>query len=231
MELKTMPKYKIGLIHATLNSISPLISAFEKNFPEVETINFLDEGLLIELNRQGQLTNELINRIADLLYKAVMTGVDGILLSCSSYSPAIDELRRRFPEVPLENVDDDMILQAIKKGKKIGIVATVAAAGPTTQKSLLEKSKQHDKSVEVFVDVTTEAFKALQINDYETHDILIEQSVEKLINDHEIDIAVLAQLSMARAKSRLGALSIPILTSPEISSKAIVEKIKQKLLH
>ncbi|MED4228698.1 aspartate/glutamate racemase family protein [Neobacillus cucumis] len=223
-----MSNLQIGLIHATLNSIDPLISAFEKNFPQVDTINYLDEGLLIELNRQCQLTENLIDRISYLLQKAIDTGVDGILLSCSSYSPAITELRARFPEVPVENVDDEMILEALNKGKKIGVVATVAAAGPTTQKTLLEKAKQINKNVEVFVAVSTEAFDALSEKDYDRHDILIAQMVHKLLKESEIDVVILAQLSMARALSSLQHLAIPVLTSPEISSKAIVDRVLEK---
>ena len=225
-----MSNYKIGLIHATLNSIEPLINAFEKNFPQVETINFLDEGLLIELNRHGQLTENLIDRISELLQKAINTGVDGILLSCSSYSPAITKLRKRFPEVPVENVDDEMILEAIKKGKKIGVVATVAAAGPTTQKTVLEKAKLLNKDVEVFVETNIEAFTALNDKEYDKHDILISELVNKLINEKNIDVVILAQLSMARAKNKLQNVEIPILTSPEISSRAIVDKVIKKVV-
>jgi Asp/Glu/hydantoin racemase len=216
------------LIHATLNSIDPLINVFEKNYPQVDTINFLDKSLLIELNRQGRLTDDLIKRISELLKKAIITGVDGILLSCSSYSPAISELRRRFPEVPVENVDDEMILEAIKKGKKIGVVATVAAAGPTTQKTILEKARLLNKNVEVFVEVNTEAFNALTEKDYDRHDILISEMVNKLINESEIDVVILAQLSMARAINRLQNLEIPVLTSPELSSKAIMDKVMKR---
>jgi Asp/Glu/hydantoin racemase len=224
-----MPNCKIGLIHATLNSIEPLLNAFQKNFPQVETINLLDEGLLIELNRQGSLTENLIDRISDLLRKAINTGVDGILLSCSSYSPATDELRRRFPEVPIENVDDEMILEALNKGKKIGVVATVGAAGPTTQKTLLEKAKQLNKNVEVFVEVSIEAFRALSEKDYDRHDFLITEKVNKLIRGNDIDVVILAQLSMARAANRLQNIEIPVLTSPEISSKAIVDRVLEKV--
>ncbi|MFP3121902.1 aspartate/glutamate racemase family protein [Ectobacillus funiculus] len=224
-----MSNYKVGLIHATLNAVNPLLSAFQENFPEVQTINFLDEGLLIEANKQGQLTAELVDRFADLIQKAILTGVDGILLSCSTFSPTVSEMRRKFPEIPIENVDDVMVQQAIQQGVKIGVVATVAAAGPTTQKSILENAKLLNKDVEVFVEVSKEAFEALSRKEYETHDALIAQKVRKLLSEQKIDVIILAQLSMARAKAELKDIAVPILTSPEISSKAIVERMAKKV--
>jgi Asp/Glu/hydantoin racemase len=80
----------------------------------------------------------------------------------------------------------------------------------------------------VFVEVNTEAFNALTEKDYDRHDILISEMVNKLINESEIDVVILAQLSMARAINRLQNLEIPVLTSPEISSKAIMDKVMKR---
>ncbi|MEH7110105.1 aspartate/glutamate racemase family protein [Bacillus sp. JJ1764] len=149
-----------------------------------------------------------------------------MLSSCSSYSSTINELRRRFSKVPVENGDDEMILEALNNGKKVGVAATVAAAGPTTQKMLLEKAKQLNKNVEGFVEVNTEAFDALNEKEYDRHDI--SQMINKLIREHDIDVVILAQLSMARATNRMQNIEIPVLTSPEISPKAIVDKVLKK---
>ena len=220
-----MKKYKVGLIHATLNSVNPILEAFATNFPEIETFNFMDEGLLKALDKEGEITPALVERFASLLGRAVETEVDGILLSCSAYSPTITEMRKRFPQLPIENVDDAMIEQAVKLGSKIGVVATVATAGPTTEKAVLEKAAALGKEVEVLVEVNTEAFTALSKKDYETHDSYIASSVNKLLNN-KVDVIILAQLSMARAKTALKDVEIPILTSPEISSNKIVSELE-----
>ncbi|MFP7472994.1 aspartate/glutamate racemase family protein [Niallia taxi] len=220
-----MNKYKVGLIHATLNSVNPILEAFAKNFPDIETINFMDEGLLRALDKEGEITAALVERFASLLERAVDTEVDGILLSCSAYSPTITEMRKRFPQLPIENVDDAMIEQAVKLGSKIGVVATVATAGPTTEKAVKDKADILGKEVEVLVEVNTEAFAALNNKEFELHDSLIASSVEKLLNN-QVDLIILAQLSMARAKTALKHVAIPILTSPEISSNKIVSEIE-----
>lgn len=220
-----MKNYKVGLIHATLNSVNPILAAFAKNFPEIETVNFMDEGLLSALDKEGEITPKLVERFASLLGRAVETEVDGILLSCSAYSPTITEMRKRFPKLPIENVDDAMIEQAVKLGNRIGVVASVATAGPTTEKAVKEKAEALGKEVEVFVEVNTEAFAALNKKEFEAHDSYVASSVKKLL-DKQVDLIILAQLSMARAKTSLKDVDIPILTSPDISSNKIVSEIK-----
>ena len=220
-----MKNYKVGLIHATLNSVEPILEAMGKNFPEVETVNFMDEGLLRALDKEGEITPKLVERFASLLGRAVETEVDGILLSCSAYSPTITEMRKRFPNLPIENVDDAMIEQAVKLGSKIGVVATVATAGPTTEKAVKDKAEILGKDVEVLVEINTEAFAALNKKEFELHDSLIASSVKQLLNN-QVDLIILAQLSMARAKTVLKDVAIPILTSPEISSNKIVSEIE-----
>lgn len=120
-----MKKYKVGLIHATLNSVEPILNVFKRDYKEIDTINFVDEGLLREANKQGKITNELIERFASLLQRALVSEVNAILILCSIFSPTIDEMRKRFPSIPIENVDDEMLYQAVQKGKRIGVVARV----------------------------------------------------------------------------------------------------------
>ncbi|MGJ7909646.1 hypothetical protein [Neobacillus sp. LXY-1] len=70
------------------------------------------------------------------------------------------------------------------------------------------------------------AFDALNEKEYDRHDF--SQMINKLIREHDIDVVILAQLSMARATNRMQNIEIPVLTSPEISPKAIVDKVLKK---
>lgn len=36
----------IGLIHATINSVTPINNSFQEFAPDVNVLNFLDEGLI-----------------------------------------------------------------------------------------------------------------------------------------------------------------------------------------
>src|SRR5690625_6397668 len=78
MKTNINDKLTIGLIHATMNSYQPISNAFLAYENQVELINFMDEGVLYELRKTNQITNRMVVRLAELAWKAVETGVDGI---------------------------------------------------------------------------------------------------------------------------------------------------------
>ncbi|WP_201004010.1 aspartate/glutamate racemase family protein [Paenibacillus glycanilyticus] len=217
-----MSQTRIGLVHATLNSVQPINEAFREVAPDVKVLNFLDESLIEDLNQQGIVTTDLINRLADLIGKAEKSKVDGILLTCSSFSANVPELKSLF-RVPLLSADYAMLEQAIEEGSRIGVIATVPAAGPVTEKQLLEIAEKRDKQVTILTEIIPEAFQALQEGKAELHDAFIHARITQL--SKSCDVILLAQFSMARAVKSLPGSRVPVLTSPEISIKKILSVI------
>jgi Asp/Glu/hydantoin racemase len=215
-------KRKVAIIHATQLAVKPMLDAFHTSAPDVEIIHLLDEGLLVAVNEQGGVTQPILNAFRGLLRKGVDCGVDGILLSCSAFSPYVEELETELP-VPLVSVDGAMLQQALSLGERIGIVATVVAAGHTTARQLQEMAEKRGKEVTARVEIVTEAFEELKRGCGERHDELVKQGAEKLIPMS--DVLVLAQLSMARAADSLAFSPIPVLTSPLVSVNALLERI------
>jgi Asp/Glu/hydantoin racemase len=188
----------------------------------MEVVNLLDEGLLVAVNEQGGVTPSILNAFRGLLRKGVDCGADGILLSCSAFSPYVEELEAELP-IPLVSVDGAMLQQAIALGERIGIVATVVAAGHTTERQLQEMAAKRGKIVTTQVEIVTEAFDELNRGCGERHDELVRQAAEKLLPVS--DVLVLAQLSMARAAGSLAVSPIPVLTSPLASVNALMERL------
>lgn len=87
---------RIGLIHATMNSVQPIHEAFRAQAPHVILLDFMDEGLIFELNETGVITTAMIRRLVALIARAEESGVDGILLTCSSFSPYVPQIRSLF---------------------------------------------------------------------------------------------------------------------------------------
>ncbi|WP_111922772.1 aspartate/glutamate racemase family protein [Priestia endophytica] len=217
--------YRIGLIHATMNSVPPILEAFREYAPHITLVNFMDESLIFELNETHTVTKDMIRRLMNLAEKAASHGVDGILLTCSSFTPAVAEISHLF-DVPMLSADLSMLEQAVETGNRIGVIATVEAAGPTTTKLLEGIAAKHQKNIFIETVVISEAFEALQNRQATTHDELIHQKVEELSSD--CDVILFAQFSMARALKTLKVKPKPILTSPEISVKAIVDVVTKK---
>ncbi|YCA41601.1 aspartate/glutamate racemase family protein [Bacillus sp. JZ8] len=217
--------YKIGLVHATMNSVQPILEAFEVYEPRVRLINFMDESLIVELNETGIVTKDMKRRLLNLVEKAVQSDVDGVLLTCSSFTPAVEEISHLF-DVPVLSADLSMLESAIEIGHRVGVIATVEAAGPTTTKLLEKISCEKRKEISVKTEVIPQAFQALQNRNPIKHDELIYEKVKELSGD--CDVILFAQFSMARALKSIDGVTTPILTSPQISVKAIVNEISKR---
>lgn len=218
--------YKIGLVHATINAVVPINDAFRRYASDAKVLNFLDDGLIEEVNQQGKVTPKAFKRFMDLLVKAEESGVDGILASCTVFTPYVPQISNLF-DIPILSVDYNMLSQAVEKGERIGLIATVETAGTTSETILSDIAKIRKKEIIVNKAVITEAFEALQRGDLKRHDELIHHKINEL-SDH-CDVIVLAQLSMARAVNNgLPNHQRPILTSPETSVKSIIEKLSQE---
>ena len=216
---------KIGLIHTTMNSVQPILEAFHSHAPGVEVLNFVDEGLVSDLNRKNGVTPGMIRRLINLMDQAEKSEVDGILLACSVFSPFVADIAKVF-SVPVLSADISMLEHAVSMAETIGVIATVSAAGPTTTSLLKEISKQRDKKIEVHTEIITEAFLALKSGDVAKHNELIHNKISDL-SDY-CDVVVLAQMSMTRAVVDLKETSKPILTSPAISVRAILSQVARK---
>jgi Asp/Glu/hydantoin racemase len=215
----------IGLIHATLNSVQPILEAFKQNAPEIKLLNFMDEGLIDELNQTNIVTDGMVEQLASLMKRAESRGVDGILLTCSSFSPYVEAIKERF-SVPVLSADIAMLEYAVDISDRIGVIATVGAAGPTTTKLLKHISEGNNKEVEIETHVLTEAFTALQQGDSQKHNQLIREKIMELSNTS--DVIVLAQMSMCRALKDWDGAPKPILTSPDISIRKMLSQILKR---
>ena len=81
---------RIALIHATKLAVDPIVSEFERSWPDVEPVSLLDEALSIDRARDSELTDDLHKRIVSLARYAEEFGADGILYTCSAFGSAIE---------------------------------------------------------------------------------------------------------------------------------------------
>ena len=213
---------KIGLIHATPNAVTPIENAIHEFAPNVNYENFIDKELLDEVNRVGKVTGKLVRRIIKLIEKAEESGVDGVALSCSSFTPFVPQIECMF-DFPVVSVDMAMLEKAVSIGKKIGVIATVAAAGPTTTNLIKEIADNEQKEIEIVTETIIEASKSLKNGDSMRHDMLIQEKIYELAE--VCDVIVIAQLSMVRSLGSVGEVSVPILSSGETAIKSLLSKL------
>lgn len=212
----------VGLIHVTLNSVAPINNSFQEYAPNNIVLNFLDEGIIQEVNRSKGITSEILRRFMNLLEKAVTSNVDGILVCCTVFTPYIEQLSKFF-DLPIIANDYAMLQKAVEMGNNIGLIATVETAGPTSKKILNDIAKKENKTINIKTEVIPKAFEVLKNGDKEAHDRLILDKVEEL--KITSDVVVLAQLSMISAAKRVEQKSVPVLTSDQVGIHSILQLI------
>jgi Asp/Glu/hydantoin racemase len=203
---------RIVLIHAVTVAIQPIREAFKEQWPEAEVSNLLDDDLTRALSREGGLTPRVVERICELATYAARTGADGILFTCSAFTPAMD-VAKQLVTVPVLKPDEAMIAAALEAGSRIGVVATLPATAPIQAAQLQAAAAERGRTIQVETATVPEALRALNAGDIATHDRLVAEEAGRL--EPRVDVICLAQFSMARARPAVKAkVGVPVLTSP-----------------
>ncbi|ADO83860.1 aspartate/glutamate racemase family protein [Ilyobacter polytropus] len=216
---------KIALIHTTVNSMSPIIKAFNKIDATIELMNFLDEGLMSDLKKNSPIEFFMLKRIITMAENAEKSGADGILLACSAFSPYVDVIKD-FVNIPLLSADMAMLEKVVSMGGKIGVLTTIEAARSTTLQLIKELGDKNKTTVEVEGEIVYNAFDELKNGNKNQHDRLIQNKIKEFSSKY--DVIVLAQMSMNGALESLDPCNKPIFSSPEISARKILEEIKEE---
>lgn len=203
---------RIALISALQASIEPIESSFRRLWPEAVRMNLLDDSLSADVAAAGELTAAMYNRFLALGRYAKMTGVDGILFTCSAFGACIDAVKEDLAPLPVFKPNEAMIAEAVKIGRRIGLLSTFA---PTLQSMPAE----FPKGVEVVPALAAGALEALAENP-EAHDEIAAAVCERELSD--CDVIALAQFSLARARGAIAKrIALPVLTTPDLAVIAL----------
>ena len=216
-----MPK-RIALIHATPVAMQPVVEAFRHGWPDVDTFSVLDDALSTDLARAGTLNTALQRRIDALAEYATGIGIDAILYTCSAFGEAIDAVARTA-QIPVLKPNEAMFEAALGLGANIGLLATFQPSIPSLEQEFVDMAKAQHTHVTLESACVPEAMAALTAGDADQHDRLIAEAAPRLAH---CDVVMLAQFSMARARSAVQqAIGNKVLTSPD----SAVAKLKAVL--
>lgn len=206
----------IAYLH-TSHVLIPMFTELSKEeLPGVEQFHMVDESLIRNTIRDKHLTKTTIRRVLSMVQSAREGGADAVVVTCSSIGPAA-EVARSLVDFPVVRVDEAMAEQAVQTGRRIGVAATLRTTLEPTVTLLREKAEAAHRQVDVVEALCAGAFEAVLSGDTATHDRLLLDSLERLMNT--VDVIVLAQASMARVVVALpeSAGRIPILSSPQLA--------------
>jgi Asp/Glu/hydantoin racemase len=211
-----MKRKTLALVHTSATLVPVFAQLCKTKLSHVDTFNIVDDSLVRAIGARGGLTADIARRVESYITSAEAGGADFILVTCSSIGPAV-EASAPFSGVPVLRVDQPMADQAVKTGRRIGVIATLPTTLVPTADLVRRRAALSGATVEVASRLCEGAFEALMAGDAAKHDTLVGAALREFST--EVDVILLAQASMARVVETLNAQDrrVPILASPAIA--------------
>lgn len=185
----------------------------------------VDESLLSETIRAGALTEATRERLAARVRDAA-GNADAVLVTCSTLGEAVDALRPSTP-VPLFRIDRGMVEEAVRRARRIGVLATLSTTLEPTSRLIEATAAATGREVTMVARLCEGAFGHLAAGDRETHDRRVREAFEEVAP--QVDLVVLAQASMADALPAAARAGGAVLTSPELGIAAVAATLTGRI--
>ena len=171
----------------------------------MRVFNILDDSLLSESFDHKGVTAQVIKRIQFYVLAAETMGADVAMCSCTTVGEAT-RIARSYASIPVFNIDEPMAYKAVRMGRRIGIVATLATSPIATQRQLERAAQEAGVSIKIKIAVNPTAFDHLQKGKIGLHNQLVYREMDRIAS--EVDVLVLGQVSLAQIEHKI---SVPVL--------------------
>lgn len=203
---------RIVLLHATPIAMAPVQTVFALAWPDAEIINLLDDGLTVDRARETDLSPRMIARFVALGQYGAAMDADGILVTCSAFGPAIDQLAASL-QIPVLKPNEAMFHAAVAAGANIGMLATFGPSVLTMTDEFNEYVASLGSKATLTTIVVPDAIDRLRAGDADTHNRLVAEYASRLAG---CDAIMLAHFSTSRAAAAVRAtVAAPVYTAPE----------------
>lgn len=206
----------LALIH-TSPTLTPIFGTLcAEQMPETTVFHMVDESLIKDTIKAGEVRKITIRRLLAMVESAAAAGADAVMVTCSTLGPAVTLVQEMF-DLPVIRVDEAMAEEAVRTGRRLGVMATLRTTLEPTTALLREKAAKAGRQVDLVECLCDGAFDAVLAGDTATHDRIVGAAL--LDEMSGVDAVVLAQASMARVVNAMpsGLLRMPVLSSPELS--------------
>ncbi|HJA67940.1 MAG TPA: aspartate/glutamate racemase family protein [Candidatus Mediterraneibacter cottocaccae] len=192
---------------------------------DVEILSYEDPTILSEIREHGYVTTAPAARLIKMFMDAALDGADAILNICSSVGETADCIQdaARYIGVPVVRIDEDMCRDAIRRGSRIGVMATLPTTLNPTKNTLLRLAREMNREI-VLIDSLADG--AFGLDQDKFRDLLLSHAEQ--IRD-QVDIILLCQGSMAYCEEYLEKKTgIPVVSSPRYGAAALKKALQDK---
>ena len=191
----------LALIHTISNYheliFKPFAEPFIKKHPDIRIFNIMDDSLLKHTIETGECGTPILRRIYNYVISANELGAECVMITCTSVNRASRILRPLSP-IPLFNIDEPNVEQAVQAARRIGILATLKTSPPATVESLNAEAERQGKKIIIETKVVDGAFDVLSEGNRALHDEMVCEALYKMTK--QVDAVCFAQVSMGMLK-------------------------------
>ena len=217
---------KLAIVHTTPVTVDSLKALASEILPDYEVINFVDDSILPQLKQNDGKVEAVEDRLIHYYQFAEQVGADIILNACSSVGEVVQKGATQVT-IPIVRIDEAMAEEAVTRGNRIGVAATLATTLRPTMALVTEKSAEADGDYQIESLLVSEAYEELIAGNKEAHDTILAEALLNFVQT--VDVVILAQASMARVVQSLPeAVQNRFLSSPKMGMervKSVAEKL------
>ena len=219
---------KVALVYTS--TTPELIELVEKEVGDVlpretEVASYQDPSILAEVRDAGYVTAPPAARLVGMYMTAVSEGADANLNICSSVGEVADAAQdiARYTGIPIVRVDEEMCREAVRQGKRIGVMATLPTTLNPTKNTILRVAREMNRQVEL-VDALVDGGFGL---DQEQFKALMSEYAGKIAD--RVDVILFAQGSMAYCEEYIHeTYGKVVLSSPRFGAAALKDALVKK---
>jgi hypothetical protein len=222
-EVLTGPRHVV-FFHTT----PTLVEVFDKLSAELVPAAMVRHALRPDLLKRaietGSANGEIIEAAAEAMLREAGSNVDAVICTCSTVGQAAD--LANMHQRPVFRIDRPMARQCVELGRRILLLATVGTTIAPTVELLEAEAKAAGRELLVESKVLERASSLLSDD---RHDDYLDAVAEGIsAASMRADVVVLAQASMAAAIPRLKSIDMPVLSSPRIGLKGILQDLARR---
>lgn len=219
---------KIGIVYTS--TTPELIELVERELRknvggEAEFLSYQDPSILREACECGTVTAGAAARLIGLYAQAIGAGADVILNCCSSVGEVADSMQSfaKFTGVPIVRIDEEMCREAVRLGKRIGIMATLSSTLEPTKGTILRVAREMGRRVEL-TDALLDGAFGLSQDEFKAR---MTAKAEEIAG--AVDVILFAQGSMAYCEAAVGGVcGKPVVSSPRFGAAAVRRALVEK---
>jgi Asp/Glu/hydantoin racemase len=215
----------IAAVFTAQSIVESIKQLFAKLVPDCRVISIIEDALIQDVIREGQVTPAIARRLVRYYLAAQDTGADLIFNTCSSIGD-VAIMARSLVSIPIVKIDDAMAAEAVRTGARVGVLATLPTTLAPTVRLVKAQAEKAGRTVSVVEGLAKGAYEALVAKQPEKHDQMVTAAAEQVAT--QVDVIVLAQGSMARMDAALAKKTgKPVLSSPRRGVLEVKETLER----